>query len=114
MDLTETADLPPSISSRWLVEQVKISLQRQLGAIRVDGPIGATPVSVYYAGGTRPAVRPAERVELFLHCRDELCALAVSREHGSERRIQHAALLPNMSEVQRAAAVRSATDRLYE
>jgi hypothetical protein len=114
MNLAKSADLPPLVSSHWLVEQVKMSLHRQLGAIRVDGPIGATPVNVYYAGGNRPAVRHAERIELFLHCRDELCALAVSREHDRQRRIQHAALLPGMSEGQRAAAVRSATDRLYD
>jgi hypothetical protein len=114
LDLEEFTDLPASISAHWLVEQVKTALDRRLGAVRVDGPIGATPATVYYAGDDSPEVRHEERLALYLHCRDALCALSVSREQGGERGVQHALLLPGMSQAQWADAVRSATDRLYD
>jgi hypothetical protein len=114
IDLEKSADLPPGISAGWLVDQVKASLRRQLGEIHVDGPVGASPVTVFHAGGERAAVRHDEYLTLFLHCRDGLCALVVGREHGDERLIQHAALLPGMSRAQWSDVVRSATDRLYE
>ena len=57
---------------------------------------------------------PDERIEVRLYCREELCAVSVSRENGGARIVQDAVLLPGMSEAQWAAAVRSATDRLYD
>jgi hypothetical protein len=114
MDLEKPGDLPAEISAHWLVEQVKMALDRRLGAVRVDGPIGATPATVYYAGDDPPEVRHDERLALYLHCRDALCALAVSREYVGDRGVQHALLLPGMSQAQWADAVRSATDRLYD
>ena len=34
-------DIPPEISSRWLVEQVKLALAEQLGEVHITGPMGA-------------------------------------------------------------------------
>ena len=114
MNLKRSTDLPTTISPGWLVDQVKTALQAELGALRVEGPVGATPVEAYYAGSDRPVEVPEERLEVFLYCREELCAVSVSRENGGARIIRDAVLLPGMSEAQWAAAVRSATDRLYD
>ena len=114
LDIEKLSDLPADVSSRWLVEQVKSVLSRRLGALRVSGPIGATPATVYHADMDASTDRYDERVELFLHCRDRLCAFAVSREHAGERNLDNATLLPGMSMQQWGEVVSAATDRLYD
>jgi hypothetical protein len=114
MDLERSEGLPSVVSPDWLVDQVKTALQDQLGALRVDGPVGPSPVTVFYAGGDRPAVEHDERLAVFLYCREAFCTVVVSRENGGASVVRDAVLLPGMSEVQWAAAVRSATAALYD
>jgi hypothetical protein len=114
VDLEVASDLPAGISPAWLVEQLKVTLRQRLGEIHVDGPIGATPDTVFYAGDDGMPPEHEERLALYLHCRDHLCAMAASREHAGRTRIEHASLLPGLSPAQLATIVRSTTSRLYD
>ena len=114
VDLQESGELPAEISSAWLVEQVKAVLRQRLGTVRVTGPVGATPVTVFHAGGGRSGERPDERFALHLRCATEICAFTISRERGGKLRYQHAVLLPGMPTQQWEGIVRDATGRFYD
>jgi hypothetical protein len=114
VDLQESGELPAQISSTWLVEQVKTVLRQRLGTIRVTGPVGATPVTVFYAGGDNAGEAPDERFALQLRCVREICAFTISRERRGELHYQHAVLLTGMPTQQWEGIVRDATGKLYE
>ena len=114
VDLQESGELPAQISSTWLVEQVKTVLRQRLGTIRVTGPVGATPVTVFYAGGDNAGEAPDERFALQLRCMREICAFTISRERRGELHYQHAVLLTGMPTQQWEGIVRDATGKLYE
>lgn len=112
--LKQAQGLPAELTTAWLVEQLKAELRQQLGPVRVSGPVGATPVEVYYAGGDRAEIQPRENLGMTLRCAAEFCALIVSRDHGSGQRQQQALLFPDMTIAQWGEIIRSTTAGLYQ
>ncbi|RLA47692.1 MAG: hypothetical protein DRR04_04335 [Gammaproteobacteria bacterium] len=114
--LSGDIDLPREVSSRWLVEEVKLALSEQLGAIHVTGPVGATRSKILYASGSgdNPHPEPEERLQIALRCTGGLCVFALNREHGAQHDYQQGLLFHDMPISQWRDIVRGTTSRLYQ
>ena len=114
LNFAPDVELPPGLSPRWLVEQVKLVLRDRLGSIHVTGPVGATPVSVVYSPAAEPApIPPQEYLRLGLQCAPRFCVLRLVREHDGARSSQQAVMFSGMSLDDWADTVRSAARALY-
>ncbi len=108
-------DLPREVSSRWLVEEVKLVLHEQLGALNITGPVGATRSKILYASGNgeKPPPEPQERLQITLRCAAGLCVFAISREHAARHFYKQGVLLPEMPVSQWRDIIHGATRGLY-
>jgi hypothetical protein len=104
-------NLPRELSGAWLVEEVKLALEEQLGSIRVLRPRRADH-SLVAAGMPQPDVE--ERLQLGLRCVEVLCVFTVSRERAGERFNRQAVLFPDMSLQQWRGIVQGTTASLYD
>ena len=114
MEWRGAAQVPEEVSAAWLVEQAKRVLGRELGNIRVRGPIGATPDTVFRAGVNGDPGEPVEKLQIQLQCSDGLCAFAVGRDREGQLRYRQALLLDGMTLEQWTAIVSEATAALYD
>jgi serine/threonine protein kinase len=109
------ATLPPGISSRWLLDQVKQAMQTRLGRLRIVGPVGAEPKRIFYSRG-EPSnwnEHSPQIVGIDLRCSARFCILAMSREEDGQRFHQQQVLFPDMSRQQWLDIVRGTTLALY-
>ena len=113
--LTADIELPGEISSQWLVDEVKLALTEQLGAIQVVGPTGAVRSTTLYAsgGGDSVLLQPREQFHLALRCVQDWCVFQIGREHGGERYASQGVLFPDMPVGQWRDIVHSTTRGLY-
>jgi len=114
--LSGDIDLPREVSSRWLVEEVKLALNEQLGALHFTGPVGATRSKTLYASdsGDNPPPEPEEQLQIALRCAGGLCVFAINREHAAQHDYQQGVLLPDMPISQWRDIVRDTTIGLYQ
>jgi len=114
--LSGDIDLPREVSRSWLVEEVKLALNEQLGAIHVTGPVGATPSKTLYASGGEDKLNaePDELLQIALRCIEGLCVFAISREHAAQHYHRQGLLFPDMPIGQWRDVVRSTTSALYQ
>jgi tRNA A-37 threonylcarbamoyl transferase component Bud32 len=114
--LSGDIDLPREVSSRWLVEEVKLALKEQLGALHVTGPVGATRSKILYASGEgdNPPSQPQEQFQIALRCAGGLCVFAINREHAAQHYYKQGVLFPDMPISQWRDIVRSTTSGLYQ
>ena len=108
-------ELLPGISSAWLLQEVKNALAEQLGRLRVIGPVGAVPRTIYYSAGepTNWNEAPELGIQISLHCAANLCVFGIHREQSGLRFNQQGILFPGMSMQQWRDIVRSTTLALY-
>lgn len=112
--LAEGAEIPAGISSRWLVEEVTAAMRERLGPLRVSGPVGATPVTTFYADPQmREPALPGQELQLGLRCIDLFCVFMVTRQWQGRQVNQQAVLFPDMSSQQWSDIVRSTTLALF-
>jgi tRNA A-37 threonylcarbamoyl transferase component Bud32 len=116
MRLSGDIDLPREVSSRWLVEEVKLALNDQLGALHVTGPVGATRSKTLYASGNEDNLprEPEEQLQIALRCTGGLCVFAINREHAAQHYYQQGVLLPDMPINQWRDIIRSTTNGLFQ
>ena len=114
--LSGDIDLPREVSSRWLVEEVKLALNEQLGALHVTGPVGATRSKILYASGEgdNPPAEPQEQFQIALRCAGGLCVFAINREHAAQHYYKQGVLFPDMPISQWRDIIRSTTSGLYQ
>jgi hypothetical protein len=114
-EVESATKLPPGISSRWLLDQVKQAMRARLGHLRIIGPVGAEPKRVFYARG-EPSnwnERSIQIVGIDLRCSVHFCILALSREQDGQRFQQQEVLFADMSPQQWLDIVRGTTLALY-
>jgi tRNA A-37 threonylcarbamoyl transferase component Bud32 len=109
-------DIPPEVSSRWLVAQVKQALGDQLGEIAVTGPLGANAGAEVYRSHREGEEQgnPEERLQLALRCVADLCVFAVTRGQGEEQVTRQGLLFPDMPLSQWRDIVHGTTDALFQ
>jgi len=108
------AEIPADISRRWLVEEAKLAMRQRLGPLRVSGPIGATPVTTFYADPQlRQAALPGQQLELGLRCMELFCVFMATRQWQGKQLNQQAVLFPDMSLQQWSDIVRRTTQALF-
>jgi tRNA A-37 threonylcarbamoyl transferase component Bud32 len=114
--LSGDIDLPREVSSRWLVEEVKLALRDQLGALHVTGPVGATRSKTLYASGNGDNLprEPEEQLQIALRCTGGLCVFAINREHAALHTYQQGVLFPDMPISQWRDIIRSTTSGLFQ
>jgi tRNA A-37 threonylcarbamoyl transferase component Bud32 len=105
-------EVPPEVSDRWLVEEVRAAAGqagRRVAGARFAG-------QALFAGGAGKESPSAaeERLHLALRCAAPLCVFAVRREGGAERRAEQVVLFPDMSLGEWRDGVRGAVRALYE
>lgn len=108
--------LPEGLSRRWLVEQVSGALSSRLGALRVTGPIGATPVTTLHSASAMPgaAMPAAEQLRLGLRCEQLVCVFVAGRRSAAgERSNRQAVLFPDMPLQEWQEIVRETAAALY-
>jgi hypothetical protein len=112
---TENTALRPDVSQTWLVEEVKSVLRERLGNMRVVGPVGAEPRTVYYSGGEpKNWNESTEQVfQLALRCSEDLCVFSLSREQQGVKISRQGVLFPDMSVMQWREIIRETTLALY-
>ncbi|MEZ5573696.1 MAG: serine/threonine-protein kinase [Halioglobus sp.] len=108
--------VPQEISRTWLVNEVKSVLRNHLGNVRVAGPVGADPRTVFYSGG-EPSNWNESSEQVFhiaLRCVEELCVFSISRDHKGASFTRQGVLFPDMSLQQWREIVRESTLALYK
>ena len=107
--------LPPGISSRWVLDQVKQAMKTRLGQLRIIGPVGAEPKRILYSRGEPRNwnEHSTQVVAIDLRCSTRVCILALSREQDGKRFHQQQVLFPDMSAQQWLDIVRATTLALY-
>ncbi len=113
--VASSIELPPEVSSRWLVAEVTQVMRERVGPLTVTGPVGATPVTTLYADPARRKAQDAvaEQLQLDLRCVDLLCVFAMTRNWQGRQANQQALLFPDMSAQQWRDIVRNTTRALY-
>ena len=104
-------DIPPEISSRWLVEQVKLALAEQLGEVHITGPMGAGS-RFYSSEGQQGDTQ--ERLQVALRCVADLCVFAATREQSDEQHTRQGLLFPDMPLSQWRDVVHGTTNALFD
>jgi hypothetical protein len=112
-------DIPPEVSSHWLVAQVKLALGDQLGEIYVTGPPGGNASAEVYSrdsgdsgGGQQGST--GERLQLALRCVADLCVFGVTRGQGEEQHTRQGLLFPDMPLSQWRDVVHGTTRALFQ
>jgi eukaryotic-like serine/threonine-protein kinase len=107
--------LPRGVSRDWLVLEVRNALAKQLGKLRIIGPVGAFPVRIIYARGEPANWNEAAStiVAMALRCVDSICVLTVTRQQSGTRFSKQGVLLANMSLQEWRDIVHNTTLALY-
>jgi serine/threonine protein kinase len=113
---TEDISLHREVSRTWLVEEVKSVLRERLGYMRVVGPVGADPRTVFYSGGEpKNWNESTEQVfQIALRCIEDMCVFSLSREQRGVRVFRQGVLFPDMSLKQWREIIRETTLALYQ
>jgi hypothetical protein len=109
-------DIPPEISSRWLVEQVKLALAEQLGEVHITGPMGAGAGGRFYSSDSSEGQQGdnEERLQVALRCVADLCVFAVTRGQRDKQHTRQGLLFPDMPLSQWRDVVHGTTNALFD
>lgn len=112
----ENIELPREVSRTWLVEEVKRTLRGRFTHLKIMGPVGGEPRTVYYSGGEPKnwLESPEQAFQIALRCIEGLCVFAISREQAGERFHQQSVLFPDMTFQQWRDIVHNTTLALYQ
>jgi hypothetical protein len=99
-------DLPPEVSRRWLVSQVREALAAHVGPLEVVGRVGSGP-SLYSDAA------PEHDVAIALHCLDGFCVLNLRRETGGVEYLGQGIVAAPLSMEQWRVGLASATAQLF-
>jgi eukaryotic-like serine/threonine-protein kinase len=113
--LSKDSILRGGLSREWLVLQVRQALVEQLENIRIVGPLGAFPRTVFYSGGEPRNWNEAPElsIEISLRCVESVCVFSVSREQAGDRFKRQGVLLAQMSVQDWRDIVHDTTLELY-
>lgn len=109
-------ELPEAVSSRWLVEQVALTVNERLQPMTITGPPGVPRKAILSVAEQGANGKPGdvdEELQFGLRCMDMLCVFAVSRSWQGQQTNQQAVLFADMSEQQWRDIVRSTTLELF-
>ncbi len=109
------ATLPGALSTRWLIDELKLAVTRQVGSLRVLGHVGAQPRTTLYSPNSRPSSDslPAHEFSMTVHCLAPFCLLSLSRAEDGIRYSAQAVVPPGSSLEDWRSAVHSAAGGLF-
>lgn len=108
LNIATAAELPPEVSSRWLVSEIEVTLAQS--TYKVD----ETELTTYYSPGLSRNLEagPASerlRIHINLNCVEKLCLLGLVLEAGARRSTEQQLIISTMPIGQWSDLVRSAT-----
>jgi hypothetical protein len=111
LNIATAAELPPEVSSRWLVSEIEITLAES--TYKVD----ETEITTYYSPGLRRNLEAGQgserpRIHTNLNCVKEICLLDLVLEAGGRRSTEQQLIIGATPIGQWSDLVRSATREL--